>query len=103
MVDPVFADFRAVGDDLLSEAKLKRLAEIYYAKAEKTRVALRPGGRDSDTPLNFRAPVPGANVPVPPGSTEFKLDEPSLAAIHEYFPTMNANIRALEKVQRAAE
>ncbi|HWA09661.1 MAG TPA: DUF1592 domain-containing protein [Opitutaceae bacterium] len=103
MFDPVFADFRAADDELLSEPKLKRLAEVYYSRAENTRVTLPPAGVSGATPLNYRAPAPGTPVDIPPGYTEFKLDAAMLGAIRDYFTDMNARIRALEQAQRAAE
>jgi hypothetical protein len=103
MAEASFADFRAADDDLLSETKLKRFAEVYYARVKDTRVALRPEDINRPTPVNYRAPAPGTNVPVPPGYTEFKLADPALAAIRDYFVEMNAKIRSLEKAQRVAE
>jgi hypothetical protein len=103
MVDPAFADFRAADDELLSAPKLERLAEVYYSRAENTRVAIPPAGQGSATPLNYRAPAPGTTVDIPPGFTEFKLNAAALGAIRDYFTGMNARIRALEQAQRAAE
>jgi hypothetical protein len=103
MVDPAFADFRAADDDMLSESKLKRLADVYYSRAENTRVGIPPAGQGEGTPLNYRAPAPGTKEPLPPGYTEFKLSETALAAIRDYYTEMNARIRALEQAQRAAE
>ncbi len=103
MVDSSFADFRAADDDLLSEPKLKRLAEVYFYRAENTRVAIPPPDQGQGIALNYRAPAPGATVDIPPGFTEFKLDATMLGAIRDYFSDMNARIRALEQAQRAAE
>ena len=105
MLDPIFAEFRAADDSLLAESKLKRLADLYYSRAEQTRVAMPPRDQDRNAglPLNYRAPLPGAKVPIPEGYTEYKLGETALTAIRDYFTEMNSRIRALEKAQRAAE
>lgn len=114
MVDRTFAEFRAEDDDLITEPKLKRLAEVYTSFAEKMTVNIPipgqgrggrggRGGGGAETPLNYRAPAPGTNEPPPPGFTQFKLSETALAAIRDYFTEMNARIRALERAQRSAE
>jgi hypothetical protein len=57
-----------------------------------------------NTPLNFKAPAPGTVTgPPAPGMVEQRLSPEALQAIRDYFPAMNARIRALEKAQKAAE
>ena len=110
MIDPVFADFRAADDSLLSEAKLKRFADVYYAQAANTRVAVPPppppgqrGGGGGGIALNYRARSLGADEALPEGFTEFRLDATALKAIRDYFSEMNTRIRGLEKELKAAE
>jgi hypothetical protein len=109
MVDPAFASFQSADDDLLTPAKLRRLAEVYSSRAESMRVAIpRPreggrGGANAGIPLNYlpRPLAPGEAVP--DGFTELRISDPAAQAIREYFPAMNARIRAVENAQLAAE
>lgn len=109
MVDPAFASFQSADDDLLTPAKLRRLAQVYSARAEEMRVAIpRPreggrGGGGAGIPLNFRPRPLAPNEVVPEGFTEFRISDTAAQAIREYFPAMNARIRAVEKAQQAAE
>lgn len=104
MVDPSFAPFQAADDDLLSEPKLKRLADVYYARAKNLRIALPPSGQSRDNiPLNYRATSLKPGEAVPEGFTEFTLSEAALQAIRDYFTQMNARIRDLERLQRSSE
>ncbi|MEO6078991.1 MAG: DUF1592 domain-containing protein [Steroidobacteraceae bacterium] len=106
MVDPIFASFQSADDDLLTPAKLQRLAQVYSSRAENMRLAVPPrreGGADPGIPLNFRSKPLAPGEAVPEGFTEFRLSETAAQAVREYFPAMNARIRAVEKAQQAAE
>jgi hypothetical protein len=109
MVDPAFAAFQSADDDLLTPAKLQRLAEVYSARAENMRVAIprpsegRRGGANLGIALNYRPKPLAPGEAVPEGFTELKISETAAQAIRDYFPAMNARIRAVEKAQRAAE
>lgn len=110
MLDPVFADFRSADDSLLSEAKLKRFAEVYYKQAASTRVAVPPpapagqrGGGGGGIALNYRARPLAVGEALPEGFTEFKLNETALGAIRDYFSEISVRIRALEKDLKLAE
>jgi hypothetical protein len=109
MVDPAFAAFQSADDDLLTPAKLRRLAEVYSARAESMRVAVpRPregarGGGNAGIPLNYLPKPLAPGEAVPDGFNELRISDTAAQAIREYFPAMNARIRAVEKAQRAAE
>jgi hypothetical protein len=109
MVDPAFAAFESADDDLLAPAKLRRLAEVYSSRAEKMRVAIPPrsegarGGANAGIPLNYLPKPLAPGEAVPEGFTELRISDTAAQAIPEYFPEMNARIRAVEKAQQAAE
>ena len=108
MVDPAFAAFQSADDDLLAPAKLRRLAQVYTARAESMRVAIprpREGGRGANAgiPLNYLPKPLAPGEAVPDGFTELRIGATAAQAIRDYFPAMNARIRAVEKAQRAAE
>ena len=108
MVEPIFASFQAADDDLLTEGTLKRLGDVYATRAEKMRVAIPlpqggRGGANAGIALNYRAKPLAPDEAVPEGFTEFKISDTAAQAIREYFPAMNARIRAVEKARRDAE
>jgi hypothetical protein len=109
MVDPAFASFQSADNDLLAPAKLRRLAQVYSARAEGMRVAIpRPreggrGGANAGIPLNYLPKPLAPGEAVPEGFTELRISDTAAQAIREYFPAMNVRIRAVEKAQRAAE
>jgi hypothetical protein len=107
MVDPAFAEFQSADDDLLTPTKLRRLAEVYSARAESMRVAIprpREGARGgAGIPLNYLPKPLAPGEAVPDGFTELRISDTAAQAIRDYFPAMNTRIRAVEKAQQAAE
>lgn len=108
MVDPAFASFQSADDDLLAPAKLRRLAQVYSTRAEGMRVAIprpREGGRGANAgiPLNYLPKPLAPGEPVPEGFNELRISDTAAKAIRDYFPAMNARIRAVESAQKAAE
>lgn len=99
MVDPAFASFQAADDELLTSAKLQQLADVYITHVQ-TPVAIRP---NANTSLNYRATRLAPGETAPEGFVEFKLSDAALQAIRDYFPAMDARIRAVEKARREAE
>ncbi len=102
MVDPAFAAFQSADDDLLAPAKLRRLAQVYSARAEGMRVAIpRPreggrGGANAGIPLNYMPKPLAPGEAVPEGFTELKISDTAAKAIRDYFPAMSTRIRAVE-------
>ncbi len=99
MVDPVFSPFRPEDADIISEAKLKRLGDVYYTWAEKKVLPVRPTRTEIDRAKNVGQTLEET------GSTDekLKLSATALQAVRDYFVGMNVRIRELEKAQKAAE